>query len=52
VRNLLTLWNVYSFVTYALVDRWRPSDGSDGSDGSTDRRLTGGFSRGYTLIRG
>lgn len=26
VRNLLTLWNVYSFfVTYALVDEWKPS---------------------------
>ena len=27
VRDLLTLWNVYSFfVTYALVDEWKPSD--------------------------
>jgi isoleucyl-tRNA synthetase len=26
VRNLLTMWNVYSFfVTYALVDDWKPS---------------------------
>jgi isoleucyl-tRNA synthetase len=26
VRNLLTLWNVYSFfVTYAVVDEWRPN---------------------------
>ena len=26
VRRLLTLWNVYSFfVTYALVDKWKPS---------------------------
>ncbi|MHB1001424.1 MAG: isoleucine--tRNA ligase [Armatimonadota bacterium] len=26
VRNLLTMWNVYSFfVTYALVDEWKPS---------------------------
>lgn len=27
VRNLLTMWNVYSFfVTYALVDEWKPSE--------------------------
>jgi isoleucyl-tRNA synthetase len=27
VRNLLTLWNVYSFfTTYALVDEWQPSE--------------------------
>lgn len=33
VRNVLTLWNVYSFfVTYALVDQWRPSDRSEQSD--------------------
>lgn len=32
VRNLLTLWNVYSFfVTYALVDEWQPSHESHGS---------------------
>jgi len=35
VRNLLTLWNVYSFfVTYAIVDQWLPSDSSDRSDRS------------------
>jgi len=35
VRNLLTLWNVYSFfVTYAVVDGWAPSDQSDRSDTS------------------
>ena len=35
VRNLLTMWNVYSFfVTYAIVDDWKPSDRSDKSAGS------------------
>lgn len=29
VRNLLTLWNVYSFfTTYAVVDKWKPSEKS------------------------
>lgn len=30
VRNLLTLWNVYSFfTTYAVVDKWLPSEKSN-----------------------
>ncbi len=38
VRNLLTLWNVYSFfVTYALVDEWKPSEARTAPASELDR---------------